>query len=286
MQRVSRRTFSKRAAVAVGSIAGLGASAGIYATAIEPGWLDLVQLSVPLPRLAPVFHGYRIVHISDIHMDNWMNRARFQAIVATINQQQPDLVAITGDFVTYHPTRYASDLAAGLGALTPRDAAVAVLGNHDHWTDPQTVRQALRSGGVIDLGNAVHAVERNGVVLHVAGVDDVTVGADRLDQVLSQLPAAGAAVLLAHEPDFADTSAQTRRFDLQLSGHSHGGQVRVPLIGAPRLPPLAQKYPLGRYQVGSMTQYTTRGIGMVYAPVRFNCRPEITVLTLVAPNAG
>jgi predicted MPP superfamily phosphohydrolase len=100
--------------------------------------------------------------------------------------------------------------------------------------------------------------------------------------VIDQLPADGAALLLAHEPDFADTSAATGRFDLQLSGHSHGGQVRVPLVGAPRLPPLGRKYPIGVYQVGSMLQYTSRGVGMIPPRVRFCCRPEIALLTLAA----
>ena len=282
MQRVSRRTFLQRAAITAGGAAGLGFGSGVYAFAVEPNWLDLTMHTVTLPRLAPQFHGYRIAHISDIHMDEWMNGARLDTIVDLINEQQPDLVAITGDFVTHAPTRYAGELAAALRGLTPRDGTVAVLGNHDHWTDPRVVRQALRHGGVIELGNRVQRVERAGAVLHVCGVDDVTVGEDRLDHVLSQLPADGAALLLAHEPDFADTSAATGRFDLQLSGHSHGGQVRVPLIGAPRLPPLGRKYPIGLYQIGSMLQYTSRGLGSVFLPIRFNCRPEITLLTLVA----
>lgn len=280
MQHMSRRTFFRRAAALAGGVVGLGATASIYATAIEPGWLDLVRISLPLPRLAPQFNGYRIAHISDVHMDEWMTYHRLRSIVDLINEEQPDLVAITGDFVTYAPQRYTPDLAAALGALTPRDAAVAVLGNHDHWTEPRTVRQALRAAGVIELGNAAHTLERNGVPLHVCGVDDVLVGAARLDQVLRQLPVDGAALLLAHEPDFADTSAQTGRFDLQLSGHSHGGQVRVPLVGAPRLPPLGRKYPLGQYQIGSMIQYTSRGIGMVSPQVRWGCRPEVAILTL------
>lgn len=282
MQRVSRRTFLQRAAIAAGGAAGLGLGSGIYAFGVEPNWLDLAARTLTLPRLAPQFDGYRIAHISDVHMDEWMNSARLDAIVDLINEQQPDLVAITGDFVTYAPTRYAGELAAALRRLAPHDGTVAVLGNHDHWTDPGVVRRALRDGGVIELGNRVQRVQRGGAVLHVCGVDDVLVGEDRLDQVLRQLPADGAALLLAHEPDFADTSAATGRFDLQLSGHSHGGQVRVPLVGAPRLPPLGRKYPLGQYQIGSMIQYTSRGIGMIPPRVRFGCRPEIALLTLAA----
>jgi predicted MPP superfamily phosphohydrolase len=94
------------------------------------------------------------------------------------------------------------------------------------------------------------------------------------------LPAEGCAILLAHEPDCADDSAATGRFDLQISGHSHGGQVSLPLIGPPVLPYLAQKYPSGLYQVGQMFQYTNRGVGMTPPYVRLNCRPEITVFTL------
>lgn len=285
MQRVSRRTLLKRTMVAAGSMVGLGMSASVYATAVEPGWLDLVQVSLPLPRLDPVFNDYRVVHISDIHLDEWMTSDRLAHVVNIVNQQQPDLVALTGDFVTHAPAQYLPDLAAGLSALTAHDAVVAVLGNHDHWTDPFMVREALHNGGVRELPNAVHTIKRNGAVLHIAGVDDITVGKDRLATVLAQLPTAGAALLLAHEPDFADTSAATGRFDLQLSGHSHGGQVRVPLLGAPLLPPLGQKYSMGLYQVGTMLQYTTRGVGMTAPHVRFHCRPEVTLLTLLAHPA-
>jgi hypothetical protein len=119
-------------------------------------------------------------------------------------------------------------------------------------------------------------------MLHIAGVDDVWEEHARLDMVLEQLPADGAAILLAHEPDFADESAATGRFDLQLSGHSHGGQVIYPFGGPPILPTYAKKYPVGRYQVSGMIQYTNRGLGMIPPHVRFNCRPEITVFTLSA----
>ncbi|CAN5776038.1 hypothetical protein BH23ACT11_BH23ACT11_07590 [soil metagenome] len=142
------------------------------------------------------------------------------------------------------------------------------------------MRRVIRESGITDLSNAVHTMERKDAVLNIAGVDDVMERQDRLDLVLDRLPSAGAAILLAHEPDFADTSAAARRFDLQLSGHSHGGQVRMPLLGAPVLPPLAREYPAGHYEVGEMLQYTNRGVGMIEPRVRFNCRPEITVFTL------
>ena len=100
--------------------------------------------------------------------------------------------------------------------------------------------------------------------------------------MLARLPRTGAALLLAHEPDFADITPPPGRFDLQLSGHSHGGQVVIPFLGPPTLPEIGEKYPSGRYQVGGMIQYTNRGVGMVRPHVRLNCRPEITLLTLHA----
>jgi len=111
-------------------------------------------------------------------------------------------------------------------------------------------------------------------------VDDILYKMNRLDQVLASLPADGAAILLAHEPDFADTSAAAGRFDLQISGHTHGGQINLPLIGPPILPEMGQKYPSGLYNIGDMLLYTNRGVGVTTVNARFNCRPEITVFTL------
>jgi predicted MPP superfamily phosphohydrolase len=111
-------------------------------------------------------------------------------------------------------------------------------------------------------------------------VDDIWEGAPRLDEVTAQLSDNGAAILLAHEPDFADTSAATGRFDLQLSGHTHGGQVVLPFMGAPILPYLGRKYGSGLYKVGEMLQYTNRGVGMARLPIRINCPPEITLFVL------
>jgi hypothetical protein len=105
-------------------------------------------------------------------------------------------------------------------------------------------------------------------------------GNDRLDRVLSKLPPDGCAILLAHEPDFADYSAATGRFDLQISGHSHGGQIVFPVIGAIFLPNFAKKYTSGRYNVNGMAQYTNRGLGTAEIQVRLNCPPEITIFTL------
>lgn len=245
----------------------------------DPGWIDLTQQDLILPRLDAVFDGYRLAHISDIHIGTWVNRARLSALVEMVNQQSPDLIVITGDFVSFKPEWFVEDLAETLRALTPHDATLAVLGNHDHWNSPRLIRQVLRESGIVEVNNAVYSLQRDKARLHIAGVDDVLLGLDRLDRVLAQLPAEGAAILLAHEPDFADTSAACGRFDLQLSGHSHGGQVLLP-YGLRFLPPLGVKYPLGLYRLNGMAHYTNRGVGTSVARLRFNCRPEIAVFIL------
>lgn len=243
-------------------------------------WVEITPLSLRLPRLASEFHGYRLVQISDFHIGTWLKRPRLEEAVEMVNRLRPDLVAITGDFVTFEPRRFAPDLVATLRQLTPRDGTLAVLGNHDYWTNPQIVRQVWAEAGIIDLSNTVYTLRRGNAELHIAGVDCVMEGMDRLDLVISQLPAEGAAVLLAHEPDFADISASTGRFDLQISGHSHGGQIRLPRFRPPILPRFARKYPSGLYQVGGMHLYTNRGLGTAELEIRVNCPPEITLYSL------
>ncbi len=298
---MSQRTFSRRsflkivgASAASTTVATVGSF--LYASAIEPHWVDVSQVRLPLPRLQPQFDGYRLVHITDLHMDaTWMTSERLTGLVRLINAQQPDLVAITGDFITDSPDVYGEGLRAALALLEAPDGVVGVLGNHDHWSSAAISREVLRASNVQELPDATLTLRRSSALLHVVGLDTLwsnpyTMNVDMLArrpglvELASRLPADGAAILLVHEPDFADISAEVGRFDLQLSGHSHGGQVRAPIYGNLVAPYLATKYPDGRYQVGSMIQSTGRGLGMVWPQVRFNCRPEITVFTLTGPG--
>lgn len=281
---LSRRRFLQLSALTAGA-ALVGGAGWVYANKIEPDMLVVEHVALRLPRLHPAFDGYRIVQISDIHMDHkHMTRERLAGIVSLVNTQQPDFVAVTGDFVTRGRAQdYAPSLIAPLRALTARDGAAGVLGNHDYWTGANVIREVIAQSGMIDLNNDAHTIRRGDAQLHIAGVDDVWENRHRLDRVLDKLPHDGAAILLAHEPDFADESAASGRIDLQLSGHSHGGQCVMPGGAMPILPALGEKYPSGLYKVGDLWQYTNRGLGMVWFPqVRFNCRPEITVYTLSA----
>ena len=252
---------------------------------MEPNWFKVETLSLKLPRLSRRFSGLRIAQISDIHMGGWMDAERFKHVADLIIEEHPDLLLITGDFLIGHDhadisQQAVDDLIVGLSGLTDAIPTFAVLGNHDYWTDPDTVRSILKFSGITDLTNTVFTLRREDENLHLCGVDDIWEGQARLDDVLAKLKDNGAAILLAHEPDFADTSAATGRFDLQLSGHTHGGQVVIPLMGPPVLPYMGRKYPSGLYRVGKMFQYTNRGVGMARLPLRINCPPEITILVL------
>ncbi len=248
----------------------------------EPNVFEIERVSVTIPDLDPVFDGYRLVSVADIHLGQWLTVKRLAGVVGLINQQNPDLIAITGDFFSYELDRVAGNMIASLSKLRPHDASVAVLGNHDHLVGAEQVRSILRQSNVVDLSNDVYTVIRGGASLYIAGVDSVMLGKHRLDLVLEKLPPSGPAILLAHEPDFADISATTGRFSLQISGHSHGGQFVIPGMGALIRGSHCIKYPLGQYQVGDMVHYTNRGLGTNVFWVRINCPPEITIFTLKA----
>ena len=262
----------------------LSAGGLVYAREVEPRWVEVARLELTLPRLAPKFDGYRVVQIGDVHLDDWTKPERLSRIAKLVNDERPDLVAVTGDFASYSARRLDTGmLVEALRRLSAPDGVVAILGNHDYLTDVGLILRCIREAGLTELLNDALTLKRGAAELHVAGVADVMEGRSRLDLGLKELPPTGAAILLAHEPDFAAVAAATGRFDLQLSGHSHGGQVRVPLLGRAILPPLSQRYTRGLHEVGGMLLYTNRGLGTVHARLRFGCRPEITVLPLRSP---
>ena len=199
--------------------------------------------------------------------------------------QSPDLVAVTGDLVLAYSGLSKNEPVMDnyhnvFKKLADEFPTIAVLGNHDYWYNASRVKVALELAGVKVLINSSHSLERAGELFHIAGLGDAYERQDNLNAILASLPKEGSAILLVHEPDFADTSSATGRFDLQISGHSHGGQVVLPLIGPLVLPYLGKKYHTGLYKVGDMFQYTNRGVGMTMPSIRFNCRPQITIFTL------
>ncbi len=249
-------------------------------------WLDVNYLTIRLPRLPIEFHEYRLVQISDLHLGTWLSRSNWLHAIEKANATNPDLVVLTGDFVTYDPEKFLDDLQAGLCRLQARDGVLATLGNHDHWTDPALVRTSLKACNITVLENQVVAISRSAAQLFIAGVDDVMVGKDDLHAVLSAIPPHQACILLVHEPDFADQSSITGCFDLQLSGHSHGGQINLPGLRSLYLPSLGRKYPSGLQRVNGMLLYTNSGLGTAELQFRYNSRPEIAVFTLLSVRSS
>ena len=239
-----------------------------------------------MPRWPERLNGFTVALLSDFHYDPDFSIHPLRATVPLVNGLRPDLIALTGDFVSVpligddpKAALAAEPCAQILREMTAPHGLWAVMGNHDFNTDQERVTRALRAEGIKVLRNQSDAIERDGARFWLAGVNDVLSRTADLTATLSGVPASEAVVLLAHEPDFADEASRFP-IDIQLSGHSHGGQVRIPLLPPLYLPPLAKKYVLGRYQVGPLPLYTNAGIGTIGVPVRLNCPPEITLITL------
>jgi predicted MPP superfamily phosphohydrolase len=247
------------------------------------------RVALRLPHLPPSMDGFRIAQISDLHFGDYLHEPYFRGVVDTINRENVDLVLLTGDFVTAERSlfertprraRQAWPCAQVLAGLRARYGSFAVLGNHDVSAGADEVASALNANRCTVLRNRSLPIENDKGRLWLAGVDDVVKGRPDLDRALQGVPPNECVVLAVHEPDYADVVSRRRGVDLQLSGHSHGGQVRFPFVGAPILPHLARKYPMGHYRVGNMHLYTNRGIGVIALPIRFLCAPEITVFDL------
>jgi uncharacterized protein len=281
----SRRQFLKTTISAIGALA--VTAIGLDALSLEPHYAVVESVPVRLPHLSDAFKGFRIAQLSDIHFGPYIGADVVQSAVTTIRSLQPDLILLTGDFVS-HPlhkkhgiegARNAEPCAEILSQLSST-LMLAVLGNHDHWNNAQIVMSALRRNGIEVLRNQSVSVERKGDRLWIAGVDDVLARSNDLGKTLRGVPDTDPVILLAHEPDYADYAANFP-VHLQLSGHSHGGQVRIPGIGAPILPEMGTRYPMGLARVGDLQVYTNRGLGVITPPVRFNCPAEITLITLL-----
>lgn len=273
-----------------------GAAAAIGAAALgtdgyfESYRLQLRRLEIPLRRLPCQFDGFTIVQLSDFHYEEEFSALPIRRSVDMINNLRPDLVVFTGDFVTVPMFRLGSHAASAsanaafpcaqiLSGIKARLGAFAILGNHDAYSNPALVISALRAHGIPVIKNASVPIEQGGARFWLAGIDDALEGQPDLGAAIEKIPAGEPIILLAHEPDFADEAALTP-VDLQLSGHSHGGQIWIPGVGAPWLPPLARNYPRGFYKIENMVLYTNVGIGTIRAPIRINCVPEVTHITL------
>jgi len=243
----------------------------------EPFRLTVEHHQIHLQRLPRELDGFRIVQLSDIHHSPFTSREQIERAVETANSLQPDIVALTGDYVSKERA-YAAPCAELLSGLRARHGVYAVLGNHDHWTDAALITDLFRAEGITVLVNQGMRFENNGAAFWLAGVDDTMVGLEDLPLALAGSSANEFKLLLAHNPIILRRAARAG-VDLVLSGHTHGGQVRLRsernTAGRPR-----RRLLKGLARQGETQIYITRGLGTVVLPVRFGCPPEVSLLEL------
>jgi uncharacterized protein len=285
----SSRGISRRRLLQMGAWGALGLA--IYSGEIERHRLEVTNRDAVIPGLPVDFDGLKIAQISDIHLDQFTEPFFLRHAIRQVNQLSPDLIFITGDFVTHEiGTRKLAIGAAWqcaniLQGLHCR-RIYGVLGNHDIDVDAKAVSTALRDNGIALLRNSYLPLERGKSRIWLAGLDDPVSGHPIPDLAI---PAAirnipgEPIVLLCHAPDFGRTLSTLpagQAVSFMLSGHTHGGQIRIPFLGPVVLPPGGRLFPEGHYRLGRMQLYVNRGLGTVGVPFRLDCPPELTLHTL------
>ena len=277
---LTRRTF----------LVGSGAAAAgltLYGSLVSRHEISTLARRIAIEHLPTAFVGHRIVQLSDFHLEEFTEPFFLEQVVRRVNTLRPDTVLLTGDFITrgslnFLVERNAAHRCAEILSTLACPQKFAVLGNHDVAVSAPMVTAALNSFGIPVLHNRFETLSLRGDRLHIAGTADPGTDLPDLDLAVPAAPQ-GPVLLMVHAPDFADTVVAHPRgasVDLMLSGHSHGGQVRLPFVGPLVLPPLGRKYVEGLFRFGRTQLYVNRGIGTVGIPIRFNCPPEITLITL------
>jgi predicted MPP superfamily phosphohydrolase len=240
--------------------------------------LEVTHHEVEIANLPPSFDGYRIAFLTDTHVAPFMRRAFYREVVAQTMRFEPDLILLGGDFVTWerHIPLMAELL---LPDLTAPDGVYAVLGNHDYWSDADSVIAAMTARGVRFLINRSIDLRRGDETIALAGIDEVYRGTPDVDAALARLDPQMPRIVVSHHPDVVDI-LDDRRIDLLLCGHTHGGQIRFPFFGAVVVPSKHEaRYASGFHRVANVLLYVSRGIGAV-PPIRILCKPEVATFVL------
>ncbi|MEW9500316.1 metallophosphoesterase [Jeotgalibacillus marinus] len=281
-EKVSRRFFLKKTTGVLLTAIGLSAGGYLYARKIEPKLVDINKKTMMHTAIPAGFNGLKIVQFSDLHMGFNYTIGDLNSLVKKINRLDPDIILFTGDLVD-KPNQYegAEALTVALEQLHANVGKYAIYGNHDRGGWGSSLYSNIMEGaGFTLLVNDVSEITiDDGTSIYIAGVDDALLGRPNIHESIYSIPRGAFTILLSHCPDLAD---EAKEYDIhyQLSGHSHGGQVRIPFVGSLVTPPYAEKYDAGKYNVDGLTLYVNRGIGTARLPFRFLCRPEVTVFTL------
>jgi len=243
----------------------------------EPYRLTIEHERINLRRLPEAFESFRVVQLSDIHHGPFSDRTQIERAVETANSLKPDIIALTGDYISKE-RHYAAPCAEMLGKLRARYGVFAVLGNHDHWTDAALITDLFRAEGITVLVNEGMRFEMGGSAFWLAGVDDTMVGLEDLPLALAGSRASEMKLLLAHNPIILRRAARAN-VDLVLSGHTHGGQVALRSEPSPSGGP-RRRFLKGLGRLGNTQIYVNRGLGTVVLPIRYGCPPEVSLLEL------
>lgn len=271
---LSRRQFLK-GAIAMGA-AGLVADSVL----LEPRHVVVERKTIAINDLPDAFDGFRICQITDVHHGPFTGLGFIKEVVEKVNSLNPGLVVLTGDYVD-HSSKYIVPAVSALCRLKSSNGVLAVLGNHDHWMDANLTQEVFNRYNVPVITNSHKLIEIKDKAICVAGVGDLMEDSQDLKAAFYGVPADIPRILLSHNPDYAESMPASERVDLVLAGHTHGGQVRMPFSIAPiTMSRYGQKYAGGLVRSASRQVYVSRGIGVVGLPVRFNCPPEITIITL------
>jgi len=250
----------------------------------EPASLQIVKQTIALDPWHAEHDGLKVAVMSDLHVGSpHRSLANLREIVATTNAERPDLIVVLGDLVIQGVAggRFVEPepIAAELAALQAPLGVIAILGNHDWWYDGPRVRRALEANGILVLENQNMPLMYRGKSFWLCGLADLWTRGNRLTQTLAEIPDGDPVIVLMHNPDlFPEIPA---RVSLTLAGHTHGGQVNLPIIGRPIVPSkFGQRYAYGLVEEGGRRLFVTGGIGTSIVPVRFRVPPEVVVLTL------
>jgi predicted MPP superfamily phosphohydrolase len=291
-RRAGDAALSRRALLAHGTrtLAASGVGLGTYALLAQGRWFDVTRRQVPITGLSPALDGLRIVHLTDIHHSRWMSLQWLRQIVDAANALNPDVVALTGDYV-YRGLEYVHPAARELARLRPRVGTVGVMGNHDWWQNGELTQWAYAKEGIPLIDNTRRYITpdrklvpsaREGLCL--AGVGDLWTDVCLYDDALAGVPGGMPRILLSHNPDVAEEPAflaSGHRVDLMLSGHTHGGQIRLPALGTPITSSrYGSKYASGLIAGPACPVFVSKGLGMTGMPIRWGVRPEIALLEL------
>jgi predicted MPP superfamily phosphohydrolase len=277
--------MNRRQFIRLGGVIGAAGLLASYPIFIERYLILTNHYVIPVPNLPQAFSGFQIVHLTDLHYGLLVPLTVIRYVIRRANHLNRDLIVCTGDYVHERgATTQIDTVWPLLSALKAPFGVLSVLGNHDHWADTGRSQQWLNETNQ-DLRHKAKVIEKDGERLWVAGAGDLWEDHRNLDEILNGIPDSDCRIVLAHNPDTADTEF-SGRIDLMISGHTHGGQIDIPFIGPPILPVRNKTYSSGLKTSPRGTRvFISKGIGWAIYPVRFNCAPEIAVLELVPSKA-